>query len=281
VDGATAGLGAAAAGRSAKVIDDMGDHATTHRADPPSAESGSNAIHDQIADTYGYAVDESLSAQLKYQLVLRHAPVGARVLDVGCANGLHLRKIAPHCRAIVGIDINARMLELARATLAADGIGNAEVAQMSATELTFADATFDAAYSFSTLLLITELEQAVAEMARVLRPGGIAVLDITGRWNLSQRHWDAWGRAQGHPGLRPLTWPQTTNLLASVGLEVVEAPALGFLHQWRYVPVLRRATFLDKVIHFSPQRDLDYLVSNLRPLRPLANRWYVVCRRRA
>jgi SAM-dependent methyltransferase len=243
--------------------------------------AGSNAIHDRIADRYGCAVDDSLAAQLKYRLVLRHAPRNARVLDVGCANGLHLRKIAPQCREIVGIDVNTRMLELARSMIVAERIGNARVLEMDATGLRFDDASFDVAYSFSTLLLISRAEDAIAEIARALRPGGLAVLDITGRWNLSQRHWGAWYRAQGHPGLRSFTWPQVRALLGAVALDILEAPALGFLHQWRYVPVLRRAVFLDRVIHRSPEQDLDFAVSNWRPLRPLGNRWYVVCRKHA
>jgi ubiquinone/menaquinone biosynthesis C-methylase UbiE len=253
----------------------MSNQAATERRD----RAGSNAIHDRIADSYGYAVDDSLATQLKYRLVLRHAPPDARVLDVGCANGLHLRRIAASCREIVGIDINERMLELARSVIAADGLDNASVVRMDATDLEFADASFDVAYSFSTLLLVARAERAVAEIARVLRPGGIAVLDLAGRWNLSQRHWDRWYRTQGHPGIRSFTWPEAEALLRSIGLSVVEAPALGLLHQWRYVPVVRRAAVLDRLIHRSLVRDLDYAASNAGPLHRLANRWYVVCAR--
>jgi ubiquinone/menaquinone biosynthesis C-methylase UbiE len=41
---------------------------------------------------------------------------------------------------------------------------------MNAMELSFADATFDLAYCFSTLLLVREVERAVGEIGRVLRP---------------------------------------------------------------------------------------------------------------
>jgi ubiquinone/menaquinone biosynthesis C-methylase UbiE len=244
-----------------------------------TAQLSSNAVHDDLAGSYGYAVDATLAAQLKYRLVLEHTPPDARILDVGCANGLHARKVAPHCRRIVGIDLNRRMLDLAAQALAADGLKNAELLEMSATDLAFGDGSFDAAFCFSTLLLIPEAERVVAEIARVLRPGGIAVLDITGRRNLSQRHWDVWWRSQGHPGLRSFTWSRARELLASNGLEIITAPALGFLDQWKYLPVVRRATFLERVLHPSVERDLDFAVSNLRPLRPLANRWYAVCRR--
>jgi cyclopropane fatty-acyl-phospholipid synthase-like methyltransferase len=83
-----------------------------------AAESASNRIHDELAPRYGYAVDANLAAQLKYRLVLRHLPPDARVLDVCCANGLHLRVVAPHSREIAGVHIDARMLDLARGVVA-------------------------------------------------------------------------------------------------------------------------------------------------------------------
>ena len=109
------------------------------------SEASSNRIYDRLADTYGYAVDGSAGASLKYRLVLRYVSPTARVLDVGCANGLHLRKIAPHCREIVGIDINARMLNLAKTALLEDRAGNAVVLGMSATRLELDAEMFDVA----------------------------------------------------------------------------------------------------------------------------------------
>jgi ubiquinone/menaquinone biosynthesis C-methylase UbiE len=254
--------------------------APLHNVSSTASEASSNRIYDRLADTYGYAVDGTAGARLKYLLVLRYVSLDARVLDVGCANGLHIRKIAPHCREIVGIDINARMLDLAKTALLEDGAGNAAVFDMSATRLEFDAGTFDVAYSFSTLTLIPAAEAAIREISRVLRPGGTAILDMTGRRNLAQRHWDRWYRSEGHPGVRSFTWRQARTLMTGAGLDVVEAPALGFLDQWRYLPVLRRATGLDALVHRGRDTDLDFAMSNLRPLRRLANRWYVVARKR-
>ena len=245
-----------------------------------ASEASANAIYDRLADEQDYAVAITPDAQLKYRMVVGEVDSRSRVLEVGCAKGLHMLRLAPHCREVVGVDINDRMLAKAEQAIGAQGLGNAQVQRMNATDLGFPDASFDVVYSFSTLILVPEAELAVAEIARVLRPGGTAVLDITGRWNLSQRHWGAWYRSQGHPGVRSFTWPSARGLLDSVALDVVDAPAVGFLDQWRYLPVLRRAGFLDRVIHRPGERDLDFMVSNLRPLRRLANRWYVVCRKR-
>lgn len=246
-------------------------------------ERSANAIHDAIADRYGYDVDANVTSRLKVELLRRHVRRTARVLDVGCANGLHLRLVAPLCAEAVGVDINARMVDLARERLAEDRIGNARVELASATELPFKAGAFDVACSFSTLLLIPNLDDAIAEIARVLTPGGTAVLDVTGRFNLSQRHWRRWYRGQGHFGLHALRYPQARRLLARHGLEVVESHALGFTDQWKYLPGVGRLAprlgALERALHGPAERDLDYRISNLPGLFALANRWYVVCRR--
>ena len=246
-------------------------------------ERSSNAIHDTIAAGYGWDVEANVASRLKVELLRRNVRAGTRVLDVGCANGLHLRLVAAMCAEAVGVDINERMVELARQRLAADGIAHARVELASATALPFADGTFQTAYSFSTLLLVEDLEGALGEIARVLAPGGTAVLDVTGRWNLSQRHWRRWYRNQGHFGLHALSFSQARALLSRHGFEIGESHALGFTDQWKYLPLVGRLAtrmgVLERALHGPHERDLDYRVSNLRPLFGLANRWYLACRK--
>jgi ubiquinone/menaquinone biosynthesis C-methylase UbiE len=240
----------------------------------------SNAIHDAIADRYGYEVGRDVTSRLKHELVRRHLVAGDRVLDVGSANGIHLRLVAPHCRSAVGVDINRRMIELARARLAADGCENASILEASAEELPFPAGEFDLVYSFSTLLLVPDLDAALGEIARVVRPGGTTILDLTGRYNLSARHWRGWYRSQGHFGLHALSLPRALEAHRRLGLRAVEVHGLGIADQWKYVRGLARLDWLDRVFHGGGRpRDLDYRLSNLGPLRRLANRWYVVARR--
>lgn len=239
-------------------------------------ERTADLIHDRLADSYGDAADTTMAGRLKLQLTRSHIRPGHDVLDVGCANGLHMRVLAPLCRAVTGVDINERMLALARARLSAEGLGNARVEAASASSLPFPDHSFDLAYSFSTLLLVPNLTGALAEMARVLRPGGTAVVDLTGRRNLAQVYWRRWYRAQGHFGLHALTHRGAVRLLRDVGLEVVEAHALGLSDQWRYVPGLHRSALLERLSARPAASRLDHRLSNLRPLVPLASRWYFV-----
>ena len=93
------------------------------------------------------------------------------VLEVGCGTGMILKEIQPVARRAVGIDISSGMLAQAEAR-------GLEVVEGSATELPFEDASFDVVYSFKVLAHVEEIERALREISRVLRPGGHAVLEF-------------------------------------------------------------------------------------------------------
>ncbi len=243
----------------------------------PEHERSSDRIYDACAASYGFATDKTLAARLKLELVSARIRPEHHVLDVGCANGLYMIPLASRCSEIVGIDINDRMLEVAREALQQAGVTNAQVHKQSATSLDFADASFDVVYSFSTLLLVPDTLGALGEIARVLKPGGWAVLDITGRYNLSRLYWSWYYRRHGHFGVNAYPYREIAGHLARLGLVIEEAHALGFTDQWRYVPGLHKLKVLDRLFHAPGERDLDYRLSNHPWLFPLANRWYLVC----
>jgi ubiquinone/menaquinone biosynthesis C-methylase UbiE len=236
-----------------------------------------NRVYDAMAATYGFDVGANLSSRLKYDLVLKFIKPDYNLLDVGCANGIHMRLLAPHCRHITGIDVNAPMLAIARQALV--GAPNATLELRSASALGFPDSSFDLVYSFSTLLLVPEFDLALAEIARVLKLDGIALLDITGRWNLSRLYWSHFYRRHGHFGVHAFGYREIVNKLERHGLRLIESHALGFLDQWRYIPGIHWCKWLNRVLHRSVQNDLDYAVSNNRLVFTLANRWYLACRK--
>lgn len=101
-----------------------------------------------------------------------------RVLDVGCGTGRLAARLgeAPSVRTVVGLDFSAGMLEQARARL-----GSAEAAVLvrgDATRLPFADAAFDAAVSTEAFHWFPDQAAALAEIHRVLRPGGRLLLAL-------------------------------------------------------------------------------------------------------
>jgi ubiquinone/menaquinone biosynthesis C-methylase UbiE len=241
--------------------------------------NASNRIHDSLAEDYGYDVGRDVASRLKRTLIERNVGPSSRVLDVGCANGIHLRLTAPACQSAVGIDLNEKMVAIARERLARDGIENASVIQGDATALPFDGGEFDVAYSFSTLLLVPGPQRALQEISRVLVAGGIAIVDVTGKHNYSQVHWRRWYRSQGHFGLNAYSLRGALEAHLSAGLEPLELHGLGLTDQWKYVRFVERASFLERLFHAGSERDLDYRLSNLPGLRALANRWYIVSRR--
>ena len=102
---------------------------------------------------------------------------GARVLEAGCGTGLILKEVAPLAKAAVGLDLSTGMLHKARAR-------GLDVVHGSVTDLPFADAQFDLAYSFKVLAHVERIERAMAELARVVRPGGHVIAEFYNPWSL-------------------------------------------------------------------------------------------------
>ena len=102
------------------------------------------------------------------------APVeGRAVLDFGCGIGRAAIALAPHAGRVVGIDISGGMIAQARERAA--GLANASFEVNDGSALPLPDAAFDlvlAVDSFPYLVRAGVVEARLAEMVRVLRPGG-------------------------------------------------------------------------------------------------------------
>lgn len=100
-------------------------------------------------------------------LVSRHLPASGRVLDVGTGEGQVARTAVSGSRTVVGVDPTWPQLE------AASRRGEGPVyARAAAASLPLAANAFDAAIACLVLEHLEELDEAVAEVGRVLRPGG-------------------------------------------------------------------------------------------------------------
>ena len=125
----------------------------------------------------------SYKQEIMEQLALK---VGATILDVGCGTGVDTqdlaRAVGPQGR-VVGIDNSETMLQEARAR-AVDMQLPVEYVLADATQLPFADASFDGCQASRVLGHLREPDQALTEMVRVARPGARIVaadgdLDLT------------------------------------------------------------------------------------------------------
>jgi SAM-dependent methyltransferase len=103
----------------------------------------------------------------------------ARWIDVACGPGVVSRGIAGRVGSVSGIDLTPAMVEEAERRAREDGVGNVGFTLGDATALDFPDASFDGAITRLSLHHIPAPGRVVAEMARVVRPGGwVVVSDI-------------------------------------------------------------------------------------------------------
>lgn len=107
---------------------------------------------------------------------------GERVLDIGTGPGFVAHEMAPLVLPggkILGIDISEPMLELGRVRCADDA--NVTFDTADATELPVPDGGIDVAVSVQVYEYIPRVEEALAELYRVLRPGGRAAI-VSSDW---------------------------------------------------------------------------------------------------
>ena len=97
------------------------------------------------------------------------------VLDVACGAAHAAEQAAPHVRQVVGIDLTPSLLELGADRLREAGITNVLLQEGNAAELPFVGDSFDLVVCRGALHHFMDPDEAVAEMARVCRPGGRVV----------------------------------------------------------------------------------------------------------
>lgn len=147
------------------------------------------------------------------------------VLEVAVGTGLNLAHYPPGLR-LTGIDLSPQMLSVARQRAAQLGV-DVSLREADAQALPFDDGSFDTVVCTLALCGIPDDRAAIAEMKRVLRPGGrLLLLDHVGStW------WPIWGvqrlvelvsvrTSQEHQTRRPLP------LLVMAGFELVESQRL-------------------------------------------------------
>jgi SAM-dependent methyltransferase len=104
------------------------------------------------------------------------AAAGERWLDAACGPGLVARGLAPRVGRVQGVDMTPAMVDLATREAAREGIPNAAFSVGDATALGFEPGSFDGAVTRFSLHHIPRPGRVVAELARVVRPGGAVVI---------------------------------------------------------------------------------------------------------
>ena len=106
------------------------------------------------------------------------AQPGERILDLGCGDGQLTEHIVATGATVVGVDASPEMVAAARARgIAAD--------ETSAESLPCANGTFDAVFSNAALHWVRDQDAMLAEVHRVLKPGGRFVAEMGGQGNIA------------------------------------------------------------------------------------------------
>jgi SAM-dependent methyltransferase len=109
---------------------------------------------------------------------------GKDVLEIGSGTGVHARLLAEAGAHVTAVDLTPTAVELTRRRLEGHGL-DADVCEADAQELPFADASFDFVWSWGVIHHSEDTVRVVAEIARVLRPGGRFALMVYHRNSLT------------------------------------------------------------------------------------------------
>jgi ubiquinone/menaquinone biosynthesis C-methylase UbiE len=152
---------------------------------------------------------------------------GRTILDAGCGNGRGLELLGRTFQPsrLVGIDLMPEQIERARSRMSALGMRDVDVRVADITATGEPSASFDAVFVFGILHHVPAWRDALRELARVLRPGGVLLVEeLHGETaRLSDRY-----LGTAHPRAAHFTWPELRTGLADAGFAIGRETALVF-----------------------------------------------------
>jgi ubiquinone/menaquinone biosynthesis C-methylase UbiE/DNA-binding transcriptional ArsR family regulator len=149
------------------------------------------AFFSDVADEWDRLRAELFGETSDLQLLPALLDPDVVVGDLGCGSGRIAATIAPYARAVVAVDSSPEMLDVARARLA--DFDNVQLIQGRIEDLPLESASLDLALVVHLLHHVADPSAALAEVARVLRPGGrLVIADVL------PHPYDEYRRTMGH-----------------------------------------------------------------------------------
>ena len=153
---------------------------------------GQDQVHEQWQSDYLNPDLDRLYDRAFARLVQAlDATAGAKILDAGCGYCYHALRLARHGLQVTGVDFSETALKQGRANVERAGYTDSvQVQQGDLLRLSFADASFDHVVSWGVLMHVPEVEKALCELSRVLKPGGKLALMENDMDSLHVRLWE-------------------------------------------------------------------------------------------
>jgi SAM-dependent methyltransferase len=149
-----------------------------------AVDAGTRAVAEKLysAEELALVPESAIERALGVANHLRHADIGPDdvVLDLGCGAGIDTILAARRAGRVIGLDVLPAMLERTQAAAAEAGLANVETLEGDMEAIPLPDASIDHVISNGVINLSARKARALAECARVLRPGGrLTVSDLT------------------------------------------------------------------------------------------------------
>jgi ubiquinone/menaquinone biosynthesis C-methylase UbiE len=203
-------------------------------------------------------------------------PVTTRALDVGCGTGFNVMRLRGRGYTVVGLEPAQGMRERAQRLNPGAEIVDGDIEKMP-----FPDASFDLVISIEVIRYLKDPSKGLAEIARVLRPGGTAIItaapmlslngyalinQVTSRVNVPTFH------KVSHSFL---TVNSAKKAMREAGFASTEVRG-AFLGPWHVVARVSKKALAVALKAYEP---IDNLVSDLEPVRNFSNHLVLIGRR--
>lgn len=149
-------------------------YSTTHgdnEYDGKMLEPGTKEFYERLDQEF-YSWNHPLHVESRFDKIFPYKKFeGKKVLEIGCGQGTMASNWSKHGAIVTAVDLNPTSVALAKKRFEIYSL-DGEVLQADGNKLEFEDNTFDYVYSWGVLHHSDNLEKSIAELFRVLKPGG-------------------------------------------------------------------------------------------------------------